>query len=107
MAKSEEFAVIQSGGKQYLVHPGDSVKIEKVSGNVGDAIEFAEVLARRDAEGKLNVGSPYLAGTVVKGTISALVKDRKVVGLKKRKKKASKVKHGHRQKRVEVRIESI
>lgn len=99
-------AVIKTGGKQYKVKVGDKVKIEKLEGEVGDKIEFAEVLLLGDDK-EVKVGAPVLSGVKVEGKILRTEKGDKVVGVKFKAKKRYKVKFGHRQLFTEVEITKI
>jgi large subunit ribosomal protein L21 len=99
-------AVIKTGGKQYKVAVGDKVKIEKLEGNVGDKVEFAEVLLLGDDK-EVKAGAPFIKGAKVEGTILRTEKGDKVVGVKFKAKKRYKVKFGHRQFFTEVEITKI
>ena len=100
------YAVIQTGGKQYRVEPGAIVKVEKISGNVGDPITFDKVLLTSDGE-NVNVGTPYLGDAKVMGRITRHGKDRKVIVFKYKKRKGYKKKQGHRQNFTMVKVENI
>jgi len=99
-------AVIKTGGKQYKVNVGDKVRIEKLEGEVGDKVEFAEVLLLGDDK-EVKVGAPFLKGVKVEGKILRTEKGKKVVGMKFKAKKRYKVKFGHRQFFTEVEITKI
>jgi large subunit ribosomal protein L21 len=101
------FAVIKTGGKQYLVSPGDKIKIEKISdqGKEGQIV-FDEVLLLEKNK-KLEIGSPLVKGATVKGKILKDDKSKKVIVFKYKPKKRYKVKKGHRQPYSEVEIVSI
>ncbi len=99
-------AVIKTGGKQYLVKKGDKIKIEKLEGEVGDKIEFSEVLFQGN-EKDVKVGTPHVAGAKVEGKILKQGKDKKVTGVKHKAKKRYKVKFGHRQMVTEVEIVKV
>ena len=62
------YAVIETGGKQYAVSPGDEIRVEKLPGEVGDAVRFDRVLAVSDDDGALTAGGD--SGAAVGGTIS-------------------------------------
>ena len=62
-------AVIKTGGKQYLVKPGDIIDIEKITGDEGSEVEFSDVLMVSDGEGGVKVGTPVVESAQVKGTI--------------------------------------
>jgi large subunit ribosomal protein L21 len=99
-------AVIKTGGKQYLVKKGDRIKIEKLEGEIGDKIEFSEVLFLGD-EKEVKVGMPFLKDVKIEGKILKQGKAKKVTGVKHKAKKRYKVKFGHRQNFTEVEITKI
>ncbi len=99
-------AVIKTGGKQYKVEVGDKVKIEKLEGEVGDKVEFLEVLLLGDDK-EVKAGTPIVKGAKVEGKILRTEKGDKVVGVKFKAKKRYKVKFGHRQLFTEVEITKI
>lgn len=99
-------AVIKTGGKQYLVKKGDKIKIETLVGEVGDKIEFSEVLFLGD-EKEVKVGMPFLKDVKIEGKILKQGKAKKVTGVKHKAKKRYKVKFGHRQNFTEVEITKI
>jgi large subunit ribosomal protein L21 len=99
-------AVIKTGGKQYLVKKGDKVKIEKIEGEDGKTIKFTEILFLGN-EKEVNIGNPFLKGTVIEGKILKQGRAKKVWGIKHKAKKRYKVKFGHRQPLTEVEITKI
>jgi large subunit ribosomal protein L21 len=100
------YAVIRTGGKQARVAPGESVRLEKLDGAVGDTVELSEVLLVGD-EGDPRVGTPLVAGAKVVGTILAQGRGPKVVVFKMKRRKGYRRKQGHRQAYTEVRVERI
>ena len=100
------FAVIRSGGKQARVAPGDSIRIEKLEGAVGDKIELSEVLMVGD-DGEPRVGTPLVEGAKVVGTITAQARGPKITVFKMKRRKGYRRKQGHRQAYTEVRVEKI
>jgi len=107
-AKSDLFAVIATGGKQYKVAVGDKVKIEKIIGTFaeGDSITFDKVLLTDD--GKVtNVGQPYIAGSKVEAKLVKISRYPTVLVIKYKQKSRYFNKNGHRQPYFEVEIESI
>lgn len=96
-------AVIMTGGKQYLVKKGDKIKVEKLDGNVGDAVTFDQVLFVGDDKAA-KVGTPTVAKAAVPATILAHGRHGKVWGIKFNPKKRYKVKYGHKQQYTEVEI---
>ena len=100
------FAVIRSGGKQARVAPGDSIRIEKLEGAVGDKIELSEVLMVGD-DGEPRVGTPLVEGAKVVGTITAQARGPKITVFKMKRRKGYRRKQGHRQAYTEVCVEKI
>ena len=106
------YAIVKAGGKQYKVHPGDKIKVEKVLSAVGEEIVFDKVLLKADdeIEGKdsvLVVGNPFVEGSFVKGKVIEQSRGKKVKILKFRRRKHSMKSMGHRQPYSEIEIESI
>ena len=100
-------AVIQTGGKQYLVSPGDKINIEKIEGDKNKKVSFEKVLLFEDEKGDLSIGDPYLKGVKVSGEITEEgLGERKRV-FKYKPKKRYKVKKSHRQPYTEVEIKEI
>ena len=100
------YAVVRTGGKQVRVSPGQAVRVEKLSGEVGDAVSFDEVLLV-GGEGTTQVGSPLVDGAQVKGKITAQARAKKITVFKMKRRKGYRVKQGHRQSYTEVHVESI
>ena len=100
------FAVIRSGGKQYRVAPGQTIRLEKVAGEVGSKVELSEVLLVDD-DGKLQVGSPLVANVKVEATVLENDRAKKILVFKKKRKKQYRRTKGHRQDFTAVRIDKI
>jgi large subunit ribosomal protein L21 len=99
------FAVIKTGGKQYRVAADDKLKVEKVAGEPGDIIQFGEVLmVGGDA---VTIGTPTVAGASVAAEVLEQGRGPKVIAFKKRRRKNSRRKRGHRQELTFVRITEI
>ena len=98
-------AVIKTGGKQYLVSPGDKIKIEKIEKKEGESISFDDVLLLQDDKA-LEIGEPFLKAKVT-GKILEQGKNKKVIAFKYTASKRTQVKKGHRQKFTLVEIEKI
>ncbi len=101
-----DLAVIRTGGKQYIVSPGEKIKIEKVSVDQGKEIVFKDVLLLSGKD-KLEIGKPTVKNAEVKGKVLLHDKSDKVVIFKYKPKKRYKVKKGHRQPYSEVEITKI
>ena len=100
------YAVIRSGGKQYRVAPGQTVRLEKVTGDVGSTVEFGDVLVVEN-EGKFQAGAPLIANAKVLATVLENDRAKKIIVFKKKRKKQYRRTKGHRQDFTAVRIEKI
>lgn len=99
-----DFAVIQTGGKQYKVKAGDKLKVEKLGVASGDKVKFDKVLLWVEG-GKTEIGAPYLEGKAVEAdVVGGEVKDRKKIVFKYHSKTRRRTKKGHRQIHTEVVI---
>jgi large subunit ribosomal protein L21 len=99
------FAVIRTGGKQYNVTANDVIKIERIDGEPGSVVAFEEVLVVGGDTTLL--GTPTVAGAVVAGELMEQSRGPKVIAFKKRRRKNSRRKRGHRQEYTVVRITEI
>ncbi|MSU54745.1 MAG: 50S ribosomal protein L21 [Candidatus Staskawiczbacteria bacterium] len=99
-------AVIKTGGKQYLVSPGDKIKVEKLEAEEGSEVLFSEVLLC-DQDGKSQIGAPLVKGASVTAKVTKNGKGKKLVIFKYKPKKRYKRKIGHRQTFTEVEILEI
>ncbi len=99
-------AVIKTGGKQYLVSPGQKIKIEKINKKEGSEITFKEVLLLEKGK-KLEIGTPLVKGAKVVGKIIRQGKGKKIIVLKYKAKTRYKKRQGHRQLFTEVEITKI
>lgn len=104
----KEFAVIQTGGKQYKVSVGDTIKIEKLTGEYkkGDKTTFDKVLLVDNAK-DTTIGTPYIAGAKVEGELVEIGRDPKVLVVKYKSKSRYLVRQGHRQHFFKVKILTI
>ena len=101
------FAVIQTGGKQYKVKTGEIIKIERLENSKPESkIEFKEILAYGD-EKNLELGMPIISGAKVEADLLKNGKNRTVLIFKKRRRKNSRRKNGHRQQYSLIRINKI
>ena len=100
------YAVIRSGGKQYRVSPGQTIRLEKVAGEAGTRVQLGEVLLIEN-DGKFQSGSPLLSNARVEATVLEHDRADKVIVFKKKRKKQYRRTRGHRQSYTAVRIESI
>ena len=99
------FAVIKTGGKQYIVEENELVKVEKLEANVGDKLSFEAQLISDN--GKTVVGTPNVENAVVEAEVVSQGKEDKVVVFKYKPKKNVRTKQGHRQPYTEIKILSI
>ena len=99
------YAVIKSGGKQYRVKPGQTIRLERLAGEVGSKIELGDVLMVEDG-GNVQTGTP-LPNAKVEATILETDRADKIIIFKKKRKKQYRRTRGHRQSFTAVRIEKI
>jgi large subunit ribosomal protein L21 len=100
------YAVVHTGGKQYRVQPGDILRVEKLAGEVGSAVDFDQVLLVSDGE-TFSVGTPVVSSAVVRGRIVAQDKAKKILVFTFKRRKRFRKKQGHRQPFTAVLIDSI
>ena len=99
------YAVIQTGGKQYRVAEGDTIRVEKLEGDVGSKVEFDDVLMVGGE--KVVVGKPHVSGAKVTAEIIAQDLAKKIIVFKRKRRKNYRRKQGHRQGFTEVRVDEI
>ena len=100
------YAVVTSGGKQYKVEEGETLKVEKIPGDVGSSVKFDRVLMIADGD-TVSIGQPILDDALVEGHIVEQGKSKKVIVFKYKRRKRYRRKHGHRQQYTAVKIDSI
>jgi large subunit ribosomal protein L21 len=100
------FAVIRTGGKQYKVSSGDVIRVERLAGEAGQAVQLDEVLMLDDA-GTTTVGTPLVAGAAVTAEVVAQDRGPKIIVFKKKRRKNYRRKKGHRQDLTVLRITDI
>ncbi|MFQ5454824.1 MAG: 50S ribosomal protein L21 [Nitrospirota bacterium] len=100
------YAVIETGGKQYRVSPGDILDIEKIDKNKGEKVEFNNVLMIHGKE-DFTIGTPLLDDTTVTGEVISQDRKKKIIVFKKKKRKNYKKTQGHRQYFTRVKIIDI
>ncbi|MEW6327105.1 MAG: 50S ribosomal protein L21 [Thermodesulfobacteriota bacterium] len=100
------YAVVKTGGKQYKISSGDVVRVEKLAGNVGDAVTLSDVLLVAK-EGAIKIGQPTVAGAQVTGKIIDQARADKIIVFKKKRRKGYSKKQGHRQPYTALKIEDI
>lgn len=99
------YAVVRTGGKQIRMQQGESVRVEKLAGGVGDTIELDDVLLLGGDE--LKVGRPTVEGAKVVGTITAQGRGPKITVFKMKRRKGYRRKYGHRQDYTEIHVDKI
>jgi large subunit ribosomal protein L21 len=100
------YAVIRSGGKQYRVAPGQTIRLEQLTGEVGAKVQLGDVLLIEN-DGNIQVGSPLIANAKVEATVLEQDRSKKVLVFKKKRKKQYRRTQGHRQDFTAVRIDNI
>ena len=100
------FAVIQTGGKQYKVSASEILKIERLNNQEGKTVEFKNVLFLNDDK-TTEIGNPNIQGARVEATILKNIKNKTILVFKKRRRKNSRKKYGHRQPISLIRITKI
>jgi large subunit ribosomal protein L21 len=100
------YAVIQTGGKQYRVSEGDTLKVEKLPAEAGATVELDRVLMVSDGE-DVKIGKPYVAGATVSATVQSHGRHDKVLIVKFKRRKHHLKRQGHRQWYTELRITGI
>lgn len=100
------YAVIATGGKQYKVAEGDKLRIEKLTIDAGEAVEFDKVLLVADGD-KVNIGTPYLDGGKVSAKVNTHGRGKKIEVIKFKRRKQYRKQMGHRQDFTEVEITGI
>jgi len=103
----EKYAIFQTGGKQYQAIPGKTLGIEKLEGEAGTTLSFAEVLFRKSGDTKFEFGQPFVKGAAIKASIVKQMRGPKIIAFKHKRRKKYHTKKGHRQPITVIRIESI
>jgi large subunit ribosomal protein L21 len=100
------FAIVQTGGKQYRVAPGDILRVERLPGERGDEVLLEQVLLVADGDA-IQVGQPLVAGARVLSEIVRQGKGKKIIVFKKKRRKKYRRKQGHRQLYTALEIKDI
>ena len=101
------FAIIKTGGKQYRVKQGETLRVEKLPVEAGATVEFSEVLLVASEGAEIKIGQPTVAGAKVVAKVVAQERGPKITIFKFRRRKNYRRKSGHRQAYTAVRIEAI
>lgn len=115
--EAEQYAVFATGGKQYRVSEGDTIKIEKILGEVekagrkeykeGDKLVFTDILLVDDGKENITLGTPFIKGASISATIKSIGKAKKIEVVKYKQKSRYFKRYGHRQPYFEIKIDSI
>jgi large subunit ribosomal protein L21 len=100
------YAVVEIGGRQYRVSPGDTIEVEKLAGESGEAVTFTNVLLLGNGS-EVAIGTPRLANTHVEAQIVAQKRGKKLIIFKHKRRKGYRRKQGHRQPLTAVKIVEI
>jgi len=100
------YAIIRTGGKQFKISPGDTIKVEKITGEKGETVEMKDVLFFAEGE-KVLTGQPVLSNVKVVGEILGQHRAKKVIIFKKKRRKGYDKKTGHRQSFTSLKIKEI
>jgi len=101
-----KYAVVRTGGKQYRVSEGEVVKVEKLTGEVGERVTLADVLFI-GGDGEAKIGVPVVANATVSGEIVGQVRAKKIRVFKKKRRKSYSRQQGHRQYQTALKITAI
>jgi large subunit ribosomal protein L21 len=100
-------AVIETGGKQYRVQPGDILQVEKLAGDVGSALKFDKVLFALKGEDQVWLGKPYLSGATVDGEVVGQGRGDKILIIKMKRRKQYRRTQGHRQEYTQLIVTGV
>lgn len=101
-----KYAIVEDGGKQYKAVIGESIEVDRYPLEIGEEIDMDRVLLIADGE-NIKVGTPFVQGVKIQGTVVAQVKGPKVIVFRYKAKERIRSKTGHRQKYTKVRIDAI
>jgi large subunit ribosomal protein L21 len=101
-----KFVIVEQGGKQYRASEGDTIEVDRLPNEVGDAVTLESVLLSIDKT-KVKIGTPVIKGASVRAKVLDHFKGRKILVLKYRPRQRYRVKSGHRQQYTRLLIESI
>jgi len=102
----EPYAVIATGGKQYMVKAGDTLRVERLQTDIGQTVELSRVLAVCDGK-QLTVGTPEVEGARVSAEVLDHPRGPKLVAFKKKRRKGYSRKVGHRQELTVLKVNAI
>lgn len=102
----EPYAVVETGGRQFLVKEGDTLRVNRISADKGEKVEIDTVCALSDGK-ELKLGTPEIAGAKVVCLVLEHVRDSKVISFKKKRRKGYSRKVGHRQDLTVLKVEAL
>ena len=100
-------AIIQTGGKQVRISPGDVIQVEKIEANAGESITLNQILYTKDDDNQILIGKPWVENAVVKATVLNHGRGKKIIVFKLKKRKGYRRKTGHRQDFTRLKIDEI
>jgi large subunit ribosomal protein L21 len=106
MSDKSQFAVIETGGKQYFVSSGTKVKVEKLPVDTGGTVVFDKVLLLVDGD-KITIGKPYITGMTIEAGVVGQGRAKKIRILRYHSKTRRRRRKGHRQHFTEIEVKSI
>lgn len=101
-----KYAIVEDGGKQYRAVEGETIDVDRYQVEIGEEIDLEHVLLVRDGD-DVKIGSPFVKGFKVQGTVVSQVKGPKIIVFKYKPKKRIRVKTGHRQQYTRLHIDAI
>ncbi|HEY46192.1 MAG TPA: 50S ribosomal protein L21 [Anaerolineae bacterium] len=101
-----KYAVLESGGKQYIAREGETIEVDRLQVEIGEAIDFKDVLLLVD-NAKVHVGTPFVKGAKVRGNVVEQFRTKKIIVFKYIPKERYRRKRGHRQSYTRVAIDKI
>ena len=101
-----DYAIVQTGGKQYRVSAGDTIRVELIAGDIGDTVELTDI-RMVSADGEVQLGAPTVDGARVVTEITESGKGKKIVVLKYKSKIRYRRKKGHRQRYTDLTVTDI
>ena len=101
-----DYAIVKTGGKQYRVRPGDTVRVERLRVDVGDNVDLTDVLMV-SKDGQVTLGSPTVPGAKVSAEVVGSARDKKIIVFKYKAKTRYRRKNGHRQPYTDLRVKTI
>jgi len=100
------YAIVRTGGKQYKISPGDTIRVEKIAGQAGSTVELQDVLLFAEGD-KVLVGKPLLSQVKVVGEILGQRRSKKILVFKMKRRKGYSKMQGHRQSYTTLKIKEI